>query len=121
MVGAAECDAHDLRGHPSAVLVPVALAMAEKVNASGLDVLAAYAIGLEVSAKLSPSLGPQHYFRGWHTSATVGIFGATAVAARLLGLDERTAATSCPSGCAISCVPASPPSSWKHFPPSTRA
>jgi 2-methylcitrate dehydratase PrpD len=78
----------NLRGHPSAILVSVALAVGEAMNASGADVLAAYAIGLEVSAKLSPALGPDHYFRGWHTSSTVGIFGATAVAARLIGLDE---------------------------------
>jgi 2-methylcitrate dehydratase PrpD len=77
-----------LRGHPSAVLVSVALAVGEKVNASGIDVLAAYAVGLEVGAKLSPALGPDHYFRGWHTTATVGIFGAAAAAGRLLGLDE---------------------------------
>ena len=78
----------NLRGHPSAILVSVALAVGETMNAAGADVLAAYAIGLEVSAKLSPALGPDHYFRGWHTSSTVGIFGATAVAARLFGLDE---------------------------------
>ena len=78
----------NLRGHPSAILVSVALAVGEVANASGPDVLAAYAVGLEVSAKLSPALGPDHYFRGWHTSSTVGIFGATAVAARLLKLDE---------------------------------
>jgi 2-methylcitrate dehydratase PrpD len=76
-----------LRGHPSATLVSVVLAVGEAVNASGADVLAAYAIGLEVSAKLSPAIGPDHYFRGWHTSATVGIFGAAAAAARLLGCD----------------------------------
>lgn len=77
----------NLRGHPSATLVPVVLAVGEAVNASGADVLSAYAVGLEVSSKLSPALGPDHYFRGWHTSATAGIFGATAAASRLLGLD----------------------------------
>ena len=78
----------NLRGHPSATLVAVAVAVGESTGASGLEVLTAYAIGLEVSTKLSPALGPKHYFRGWHTSATVGIFGATSVAAKLLGLNK---------------------------------
>jgi len=78
-----------LRGHPSATLVSVALAVGEETNASGRDVLAAYSIGLEVASKLSPALGPDHYFRGWHTSATAGIFGATATAARLYRLSTE--------------------------------
>ncbi len=79
----------NLRGHPSATLVPVAIAVGESIGASGIEVLAAYAVGLEVSTKLSPALGPKHYFRGWHTSATVGIFGATAVAGKLIGLSQN--------------------------------
>lgn len=73
----------NLRGHPSSTMIPVAFAVGEAVGASGREVLAAYALGLEVAAKLSPSLGPGHYFRGWHTTATVGVFATTAIAARL--------------------------------------
>lgn len=78
----------NLRGHPSATLVPVALAAGEIAGASGRQVLGAYALGLEVSSKIGPALGPDHYFRGWHSTATAGIFGATAVAARLLKLSS---------------------------------
>jgi 2-methylcitrate dehydratase PrpD len=76
-----------LRGHPSTTMVPVALAVAETNGASGRAVLAAYAVGLEVGAKLAQALGNGHYLRGWHNTATVGVFAATAVAARLSGLD----------------------------------
>ena len=76
----------NLRGHPSATLVPVALAVGEVTGASGRQVLGAYALGLEASSKIGPALGPDHYFRGWHSTTTAGIFGATAVAARLLKL-----------------------------------
>jgi 2-methylcitrate dehydratase PrpD len=76
-----------LRGHPSTTMVPVALAVAEAVGASGRAVLSAYAIGLEVGAKLAQALGNGHYLRGWHNTATVGVFSATTVAARLTGLD----------------------------------
>ncbi len=83
-------DSHpNMRGHPSATLVPAALAVGEAVGASGRDVLAAYAIGLEVASKLALCLGNGHYLRGWHTTATAGVFGATAVAARLWGLDAH--------------------------------
>ena len=43
-------------------------------------------IGLEIGGKIGPAFGAGHYIKGWHSTATVGIFGTTAVAARLWGL-----------------------------------
>ena len=81
-------DTHpSVRGHPSATLLPAALAVGESTGASGADVLAAYVIGMEVAGKLGRALGHSHYLRGWHSTATVGTLAATAVAARLYGLD----------------------------------
>jgi 2-methylcitrate dehydratase PrpD len=76
-----------MRGHSSVTTVPAALAIGEKVGASGHDVLVALAMGLEVAGKLGRVLGHGHYLRGWHSTATVGPFAAAAVAARLLGHD----------------------------------
>ena len=76
-----------LRGHPSATMIPAALAVAEVTRASGAQVLAAYALGLEIAGKLGRAIGQGHYLRGWHSTATIGAFSATAVAARLWGLD----------------------------------
>jgi 2-methylcitrate dehydratase PrpD len=76
-----------LRGHPSATMVPAALAVAEVNAASGAQVLAAFALGLEVAGKVGKAIGAGHYMRGWHATATVGAFSATAVAARLWGLN----------------------------------
>jgi 2-methylcitrate dehydratase PrpD len=76
----------NLRGHPSAALVPVILAVGEYVHASGGDALGAYAVGLEVAGKLGRAFGDGHYLHGWHATATVGVFAATAAAGRLLGL-----------------------------------
>ena len=76
-----------LRGHPSATMVPAALAVAEVTRASGIQVLAAYALGLDIAGKLGRAIGQGHYLRGWHSTATIGAFSATAVAARLWGLD----------------------------------
>lgn len=76
--------------HPSAPILPAALAAAEMTGASGLDLLAAIVVGYEVQIHTSLALGPtDHYRRGYHPSATCGAFGAAAAAGRLLGLDAK--------------------------------
>src|SRR5690606_29257752 len=74
--------------HPSAPVVPAALAAAEMTGASGADLLAAVVVGFEVCCRLGMALDPAaHYARGFHPTATAGTFGAAAAAGRLLGLD----------------------------------
>jgi 2-methylcitrate dehydratase PrpD len=81
-------DVHaSVHGHPSTTIVPAVLAAGEAAGASGEAVLAAYAIGLEVAGKLGVALGNGHYQRGWHATATTGVFASTAAAGRLLGLN----------------------------------
>ena len=73
--------------HPSAPIVPAALAAAEMSGAGGAQVIAAIVAGYEVQIRLSMALGPsQHYARGFHPTATCGVFGATAAAANVFGL-----------------------------------
>lgn len=71
--------------HPGAVVIPAALAVAEELGASGLDVLNAIVLGYEVAIRVGEAVGNSHY-RLWHNTATCGIFGSTAAAGRLLGL-----------------------------------
>jgi 2-methylcitrate dehydratase PrpD len=78
-----------VRGHPSAPLVPAALAAAELTGASGSQLVDAYLVGLEVAGRVGRSLGPSHAAQGFHSSGTLGVLGAAAAAARLLGLDQR--------------------------------
>lgn len=74
--------------HPSAPIVPAALAAAEMTGADGRSVIAAIVAGYEVQIRLSLALDPAaHYDRGFHPTATCGAFGAAAAAGRLLGLD----------------------------------
>jgi 2-methylcitrate dehydratase PrpD len=73
-------------GHPSAILVPVLLAQAEVAPLSGADFLTAYLVGFEVATKMGMAMGSGHYRRGWHSTGTLGIFGACAAAARAYGL-----------------------------------
>ncbi len=77
---------YGLMTHPSASAWAATLAAAEAANASGADTLLAYLIGLEVACKLCEAVDPMHYIRGFHTTGTMGIFGATAAACRLGGL-----------------------------------
>ena len=76
-----------LRGHPSSTIVPAALAVGEAAKSSGQSVLAAYALALEVAGKIARALGQGHYMRGYHATATVGVFSAATAAARLWGLN----------------------------------
>ena len=74
-------------GHGTVPLLPAVLALAEEQGRSGADVLTAYVVGMEVQSRIGTSIGPEHYFDGWHTTSTIGVFGAAAAACRLLGLD----------------------------------
>ncbi len=75
-------------GHPSVPVVPVVFALGEALHASGLKVLEAYIVGFEAECRLGRVVHPHHYESGWHPTATLGVFGAAAAAARLLGLNE---------------------------------
>ena len=73
--------------HPSAPIVPAALAAAEMTGAHGRDLIAGIVAGYEVQIRLSLALVPkEHYLRGYHPTATCGAFGAAAAAARIFGL-----------------------------------
>jgi len=81
-----------LSGHPSVPVLPAALALAERARASGPALITAFVVGVEIEAKLGRALNPAHYEAGWHATSTLGVFGAAAAAARLLGLPaERVA------------------------------
>ncbi|WP_018303333.1 MmgE/PrpD family protein [Wenxinia marina] len=86
-----------LCGHPSVPLCATGLAVAAALSRRGRPVdgttfLAAFVAALEVAGKLSRALGHGHYGKGWHPTATLGVFSATAMACRLQGLDARTTA-----------------------------
>jgi 2-methylcitrate dehydratase PrpD len=72
--------------HPTAPIAPGIIALAERGGITGRALIDAFAIGIEVACRLGNAV-PGHYARGFHITATCGIFGATAAAGRLLGLD----------------------------------
>lgn len=71
------------RIHPSASVAAALFAAADAGNYSGPDVLAAFNVGVEVSCKISIATDGAHYGRGFHSSGTIGVFGATAAICNL--------------------------------------
>lgn len=72
--------------HPSAVLVPAVLAVAEQRHADGRHAVAAYLYGLETIAAVGSAINLRHYELGWHATATIGTLAAAAATAKLIGL-----------------------------------
>jgi 2-methylcitrate dehydratase PrpD len=74
--------------HPGAPTIAAALALAQANGASGGQFLRAVIVGYEVSTRIGAAMGRAHY-RYWHNTGTIGVFGACAAAAELLGLDAQ--------------------------------
>ncbi|MDV7213531.1 MmgE/PrpD family protein, partial [Azotobacter beijerinckii] len=81
-------DAHlASRVHASVVLWPAVVAVGEHRASSGREALTAFVAGFEVQARIAELVGNDHYRRGWHSTATLGSFGATLAAGRLFELE----------------------------------
>lgn len=81
-----------LGGHPSAPVLSALFPLAEERASSGADFVLAYVAGFEVETKIALAVNFHHYQKGWHPTATLGVFGAAAACARLMNLDaEKTA------------------------------
>jgi 2-methylcitrate dehydratase PrpD len=78
--------------HPSAPVVPPLFALAELRGLSGAKIVHSYVLGVEMECRLGNSVSPNHYARGWHITATCGVFGAAVASAKLLDIGgARTA------------------------------
>src|SRR5687768_5391416 len=86
-------DYHQAKLHAGAVVIPAAVAIAEKLGSDGKALVTAIAAGYEVMIRSSLALDPSAArLRGWHITGICGPFGAAAACAVLMGLDaERTA------------------------------
>jgi 2-methylcitrate dehydratase PrpD len=82
------CDTHVPTAiHPTAPLVPPLLALTEPGPVSGRDFLLALVLGQEAACRIGLAMSPSHYNRGWHITATCGVFGSAAGCGKLLGLN----------------------------------
>ncbi len=80
---------YGLLTHPTVPALAAALAVGEATGCSGRELLDAFISGFEVECKLAEAIKPEHYRRGFHTTATIGTFGALASSCRLMGLKEE--------------------------------
>ena len=81
-------DTYDKGGHvhPGTSVLAASLAVAESLGGvTGGQLILAVTLGLDVSCRLGLAA---HDDRGWHRTASFGIFGATAAAGKLLGLNQ---------------------------------
>jgi 2-methylcitrate dehydratase PrpD len=78
--------------HMSSPSVAAALALADTARISGRDLIAAVAVGNEISCRAGSVAPGQFHRRGFHPSGLFATFGVTYLAARLLGLDAEATA-----------------------------
>lgn len=78
--------------HLGAVMFPAALAVAEAhAIEDGSEFFTAVAAGYEMAARLAMAVQPKHHYgRGFHPTATCGVFGAAVTASKLLRLSEAS-------------------------------
>ena len=79
--------------HPTAVLLPAVLAVAEETGASGREMLLGYMTGFEVACAVGEALSEAYYDDlGWHPTGPLGAIGASAAASRIMALDQEQTA-----------------------------
>jgi len=89
-------DVHvEVRGHPSAVILPALIALADKGGdgrRGGRRFLGAYIVGVEAMARIALALSNDHYERGFHNTATAGALAAAIAGAYYLDWPVEQAA-----------------------------
>ena len=74
--------------HPGSPVISAALAAAQSTGASGETFLRGVIVGYETSTRIGEAIMPSHY-KYWHTTGTVGSFGAAAAVATVLGCNRK--------------------------------
>ncbi len=83
------CDTHvPTVIHPTAPVAPALFALAQLRRVSGVELLLAFILGVEIECRIGGAISPGHYAKGWHITSTCGVFGAATAAGKLLGLAE---------------------------------
>lgn len=82
-----------LGGHPSAPVLPALFALADGTDLTGRDFITAYIAGFETETRIARAVNFYHYEKGWHPTATLGVFGAAAACSALLRLTPAKTVT----------------------------
>jgi 2-methylcitrate dehydratase PrpD len=83
--------AHVVGGHPGATVVPAAMAMAERLGATGADLINAVVLGYDVGTRIVAACGGVFLAKQRHHLHSDFLYavGAAAAAGRLMGLDRE--------------------------------
>lgn len=74
--------------HPTTPVLAATFAVGEAMAINGREFLTAFMTGFEVECKMAEAINPIHYKKGYHTTGTIGAFGAAAAVGKILGLSE---------------------------------
>ncbi|NGM88995.1 MmgE/PrpD family protein [Parapusillimonas sp. SGNA-6] len=78
-----------ISGHPTAVIFPALLALAQQRGSAGKDVVAAFVAGYEAACRVGVLVAPGHLAQGYHATGTVATFGSAVACAHLMGFDAQ--------------------------------
>jgi len=75
--------------HASSPVASALFAYASSSKVSGADFLHAFILGFEVISRIGNATYPEYYEAGWHSTGSLGVFGAAIAIGKLLGLDAE--------------------------------
>lgn len=76
-------------GHPSVSVGPICFASAQEQGWTGKQLILSYVLAVESMHRIAKYTMPKVSEKGWHTTLTYGVFGATVCAALKYGLNEE--------------------------------
>ncbi len=75
--------------HIGAVVIPAALASAEKAGVDGMTFLRACVMGYEASARIGASMLGKQFIAGFHPTSSCGVFASASAVSVILDLDRE--------------------------------
>ena len=72
--------------HPTSPAASALFAYAGTTPVTGIDLVHALVLGFEVQTRIGDATYPAHYEAGWHSTGSIGVFGAAVAIGKLLGL-----------------------------------
>lgn len=75
--------------HPSASVIPASLAVGERENISGRDLILSVVLGYEAMIRVAAAMHPSCFRRGFHPTSVVSSIGSAASAGRLFKLGSE--------------------------------
>jgi 2-methylcitrate dehydratase PrpD len=75
--------------HPAGTVASALVAWAGQEPVTGEDFLHAFLLGMEIECRIGMAVSPGHYERGWHITATCGVFGAAVAVGRVMRLSHQ--------------------------------